>query len=47
MIHRGSHEVITIGQNLSFVFLMSIFRHINADVRKRRWLKRAYASSKP
>jgi len=22
MIHRGSHEVITIGQNLSFVFLM-------------------------
>jgi len=23
MIHRGSHEVITIGQNLSFVFLMS------------------------
>jgi len=24
MIHRGSHEVITIGQNLSFVFLMIV-----------------------
>jgi len=24
MIHRGSHEVMTIGQNLSFVFLMSL-----------------------